>query len=79
MIITNIETVPGKEIVLNTTESCPAIRFEQNTWAVILWLVLKILVGGELKGYTELLSESRKEAIQRMVAQAQRHGCKRCD
>jgi uncharacterized protein YbjQ (UPF0145 family) len=28
-------------------------------------------VGGELKGYTELLTEARREAIERMMAQAQ--------
>ena len=32
---------------------------------------LKNIVGGELKGYTELLTESRREALQRMLAQAQ--------
>ncbi|MCL2021251.1 MAG: YbjQ family protein [Betaproteobacteria bacterium] len=31
---------------------------------------LKNIVGGELKGYTELLSESRQEALDRMIAQA---------
>ncbi|MCL2626005.1 MAG: YbjQ family protein [Cystobacterineae bacterium] len=31
---------------------------------------LKNLVGGELKGYTELLNESRQEAISRMVKEA---------
>ena len=35
---------------------------------------LKNIVGGELKGYTELLEESRKEALHRMVAQAQALG-----
>ena len=34
----------------------------------------KNLVGGELKGYTELLTESRREALGRMVAQAQQLG-----
>jgi len=34
----------------------------------------KNLVGGELKGYTELLTESRREAIERMLAQAQQLG-----
>mgnify|MGYP000082173363 FL=1 len=32
---------------------------------------LKNIVGGELKGYTELLTEARREAIERMMAQAQ--------
>lgn len=35
---------------------------------------LKNLVGGELKGYTELLTESRREAMQRMLNQAQELG-----
>ena len=34
----------------------------------------KNLVGGELKGYTELLTESRREALERMLAQAQQLG-----
>lgn len=35
---------------------------------------LKNIVGGELKGYTELLIESRNEAQARMVAQAHELG-----
>ena len=35
---------------------------------------LKNLVGGELKGYTELLTESRREALQRMIGQAEQLG-----
>jgi uncharacterized protein YbjQ (UPF0145 family) len=34
----------------------------------------KNVLGGELTGYTELLQESREEATQRMVAQAQTIG-----
>ena len=73
MIITNIETVPGKTIVKhlgmvsgNTVRSKHAGRD--------LMAGLKNLFGGELKGYTELLTESREEAIERMVAQAQAIG-----
>ena len=35
---------------------------------------LKNMVGGELRGYTELLDESRVEAIARMQSQAQQMG-----
>jgi len=35
---------------------------------------LKNIVGGELTGYTELLSESREEAMRRMIAQAEALG-----
>ncbi len=31
---------------------------------------LKTLVGGELKGYTEMLTEARNEAVQRMLEHA---------
>ena len=34
----------------------------------------KNMVGGELKGYTELLTESRREAIVRMMQQAEQLG-----
>jgi len=35
---------------------------------------LKNIVGGELKGYTELLHEARQEAIARMTSQAESLG-----
>ena len=35
---------------------------------------LKNIFGGELKGYTELLVESRKQATERMIAQAREMG-----
>ena len=35
---------------------------------------MKNLVGGELKGYTELLRESRDEAVHRMTMQAEELG-----
>ncbi len=34
----------------------------------------KNIVGGELRGYTELLTESRRQALERMLAQAQELG-----
>ena len=35
---------------------------------------LKNLVGGELSGYTELLIEARRQALERMLAQAEQLG-----
>lgn len=35
---------------------------------------LKNIFGGELKGYTELLSDSREEATERMIEQAKSMG-----
>lgn len=73
MVITNIETVPGKQIVqhfgLVQGSTIRAKHFGRDFMAG-----LKNLVGGELKGYTELLRESRQQAMQRMVTQAQELG-----
>lgn len=35
---------------------------------------LKNIVGGELKGYTQLLSEAREQAMERMIEQATQLG-----
>ncbi len=35
---------------------------------------LKNLVGGEIKGYTKLLQESRQQAMDRMIEQARQLG-----
>ncbi len=35
---------------------------------------LKNLVGGELKGYTQLMQESRQQAVDRMIEQAKQLG-----
>jgi len=73
MIVTNIETVPGKTIAKhlglvsgNTVRSKHAGRD--------LMAGLKNIFGGELKGYTELLTESREEAVARMIEQARAVG-----
>ncbi len=73
MILTNVETVPGKKIVehfgLVQGSTIRAKHVGRDIMAS-----LKNLVGGELKGYTELLREARKEATDRMVAQANQLG-----
>ncbi len=73
MILTNIESVPGRRIVahygLVQGSSIRAKHVGRDIMAG-----LKNIVGGELKGYTELLSESRSQAIDRMKAQAEELG-----
>ena len=69
MIVTNIESVPGKTIVEHFgLVSGNTIR-ARNVGVDIL-ASLKNLIGGELKGYTRLLQDSRDEALARMIAQA---------
>lgn len=73
MILTNIETVPGKAIVEHfglVSGSTVRARHIGSDMAA----GFKNLVGGELKGYTQLLNDSRKQAIERMIEQAQQLG-----
>jgi uncharacterized protein YbjQ (UPF0145 family) len=69
MIVTNIETVPGKAIVehfgLVSGSTIRAKHIGRDIMAS-----LKNLVGGEIKGYTQLLQESRKQATERMIEEA---------
>ena len=69
IIITTLEGVPGKEIVehfgLVQGSTIRAKHVGKDIMAG-----LKNIVGGELKGYTELLQEARKEAVARMLEQA---------
>jgi len=72
-LITTIDHVPGHEIVehfglvVGSTVRSKHIGRD-------LMAGLKNIVGGELKGYTELLNESRHEAISRMWESAQKMG-----
>jgi uncharacterized protein YbjQ (UPF0145 family) len=69
MIVTNIDHVPGRRIVEHYgIVQGSTIRTKHV--GQDLMAGLKNIVGGELKGYTQLLQESREEAISRMIAQA---------
>ena len=73
MILVNTETVPGREIEkVFGVVSGSTIRAKHIGRDMMAGL--KNVFGGELKGYTELLEDSRKEATNRMIAQAQRLG-----
>jgi len=69
MILTTLETVPGKTITkhLGLVQGS-TVRAKHAGRDIMAGL--KNIFGGELKGYTELLHESREEAIQRMIEQA---------
>lgn len=73
MILTNVEVVPGKTIVehfgLVSGSTIRAKHVGRDIMAS-----LKNIVGGELKGYTQLLQESRRQATERMIEQARELG-----
>lgn len=69
MILTNIENVPGKTVVEHYgLVSGSTVRAKHVGRDIMAGL--KNLVGGELKGYTELLQNSREQATERMIQQA---------
>lgn len=73
IILSNTETIPGKQIVefygVVTGNTVRAKHLGRDIMAG-----LKNIVGGELAGYTELLQDSRQEATDRMIRQAQSMG-----
>ncbi len=73
MIVVNTETIPGHQIVgIKGMVQGNTVRAKHAGRDIMAGL--KNIVGGELKGYTELLTESRREATQRMMAQAEQLG-----
>ena len=73
MIIVTTETVPGREVEtvfgMVTGNTVRAKHLGRDMMAG-----LKTLVGGEIRGYTEMLSEARDEAVKRMADAALRLG-----
>ncbi|MCH2476149.1 MAG: YbjQ family protein [Gemmatimonadetes bacterium] len=73
MLCSNTEDIPGQQIVefygVVTGSTVRAKHIGRDIAAS-----LKNFVGGELKGYTELLQEARKEALHRMMEQARSVG-----
>lgn len=73
MIVTNLETVPGKAITTHYgLVQGNTIRAKHVGRDIMAGL--KNIFGGELTGYTELLSEARQEATDRMIQQAESLG-----
>ncbi len=73
MILTTLDYVPDREIVehygLVNGSTVRSKHFGKDFLAGF-----KNMVGGELKAYTELMEETRNEATQRLIAQAQAKG-----
>lgn len=73
MLHHNTDYIPGHEIV----ESMGLVRGSTIRAKHIgkdIMAGLRTLVGGEIKEYTEMIMESRNEAVRRMEAQAEKLG-----
>lgn len=73
MLISNMEVVPGKRITqhLGLVQGS-TVRAKHAGKDIMAGL--KNIFGGELSSYTELLTESRDEALERMQEQARSLG-----
>jgi uncharacterized protein YbjQ (UPF0145 family) len=73
MIYSTTEFIPGKEIAeivgVVTGNVVQAKHIGRDIMAG-----LKNIVGGEIRGYTEMLTDARDIAIQRLIASAQEKG-----
>lgn len=73
MLVTNLEIVPGKRIGKHLGLVQGSTVRSKHVGKDIM-AGLKNIVGGELKGYTDLLKEAREEATSSMVKQAESVG-----
>lgn len=73
MQLSNLETIPGHQIIKQLDVVYGSTVRSKHVGRDLM-AGLKNIVGGELKGYTELLEESRQEAMQRMIAKAEALG-----
>jgi len=73
VILSNTEGIPGKQITgFFGVVSGSTVRAKHIGKDIMAGF--KNIVGGELKAYTELISEARAEAIVRMVKEAESLG-----
>ena len=73
MLLTNLETVPGRRIIRHLGLVQGSTVRAKHVGRDIM-AGLKNLVGGELKGYTELMQDARKESLDRLEQQARALG-----
>ncbi|MHC1604582.1 MAG: YbjQ family protein [Candidatus Methanofastidiosia archaeon] len=73
MLVTTTEEIAGKEVkeILGIVKG-NTIRAKHIGKDIVAGL--RNIVGGELKEYTEMISEARDEAISRMVKEAEKMG-----
>jgi uncharacterized protein YbjQ (UPF0145 family) len=73
ILVVNTETIPGM-MITETLGVVSGSTVRAKHLGKDIFAGLKNIVGGELSQYTELLEESRQEAVSRMVADAMARG-----
>ena len=69
MVLTNIESIPGKTVVEHYGLVIGSTVRSKNAFKDF-GAGIKSMFGGELKSYTKLLDETRNESLDRLRAQA---------
>ena len=72
MLLLNIDHIPGKEI-----EALGIVKgtiVQSKNFGKYFMAGMKTLVGGEITGYTEMITEARQIATKRMVDEAEALG-----
>ncbi|MBR0280721.1 MAG: YbjQ family protein [Oscillibacter sp.] len=73
MILVNIDYVPGREIA-EALGIVKGTTVQSKNFGRDFMAGMKTLVGGEIVGYTEMLTEARQIATKRMVDEAENLG-----
>ena len=73
MIVSTTETVAGKRVV-RTLGIVRGITVRARHIGKDIVAGLKGIVGGEIEQYTELMTDARDQAFERMIADAQKLG-----
>ncbi|KAI1329546.1 DUF74-domain-containing protein [Xylariaceae sp. FL0255] len=73
VITSTMNDVPGYKVV-RVLGTVYGVTVRSRNWAKDLQMVLKSVVGGELKGFTTLLYKSRNDAISRVVDEVKARG-----
>ncbi len=72
MILVNTDFISGKEI--ETIQLVKGSVIQSKNIGKDIMAGFKTIVGGELKGYSEMINEARAKATKRMVTEAENLG-----
>lgn len=73
MLIVTTDTIAGKKVV-KTLGLARGASIRCRHVGIDILSFLRLLVGGEIKGYTKMLAHAREEAIERMCDVAREMG-----
>ena len=73
MLVTTSENIPGKKI-LSTIGYVKGSSARARHAVADVFASLKNIVGGEVEEYSRLLQQTRDQAVQRMIADAENQG-----